>query len=52
MYRAVEEEYEDEIEDDAPVSQYEDDESDETLTDEEIDNLIEELLASDPDDED
>ena len=35
-----------------PVDQYEDDEVDETLTDEEIDNLIEELLASDPDDED
>ena len=52
MYRAVEEEYEEEVEEDAPVDQYEDDEIDETLTDEEIDNLIEELLASDPDDED
>ena len=40
MYRAVEEEYEEEVEEDTPVDQYEDDEVDETLTDEEIFEVV------------
>jgi hypothetical protein len=52
MYRVDEsEEEEDEELDNSTTSQYDEDEDEDTLSDQEIDNLIEELLFSDEDED-